>query len=313
MNRPLQLPGVDQGDIAQADSLLRADIKTELAQLKGMTWGDRLHSVLGDLWDFGLKVMVVIAIFLVGRWLIRRIVRLLDVIFEKRRVDPSLRSFVRGLFSTFLYLVLFYLMIAWLGVNTSLFVALFAAAGLAIGMALSGVFQNFAGGVMILLLKPFHYGDWIEVQGQSGSVTDIRLFNTVLLTAENKTILIPNGSVSGSIVNNYNTARTRRLEWTVSFTPGTSLPDASKAVEAILRADSRILPEPSVEILTGKLNIGSLDLIAHGWVVAADVQDVFSDINARLYTELPAQGLAFPSSQTKLVMDGTVSPSACFK
>ncbi len=314
MNRPLQLPGMDQDDLAQADSLLRANIKQDFTEFQGMTWSDRIHSVLGNLWDFGLKIVVVIAIFLIGRWVVRRIVRLIDFIFEKRHIDASLRSFVRGLVSTFLYLVLFYLMIAWLGVNTSLFVALFAAAGLAIGMALSGVFQNFAGGVMILLLKPFRVGDWIELQGQSGSVTDINLFNTVLRTVENKTILIPNGSISNSIVNNFNAARTRRLEWTVSLEPGTDLVAAAKALEEILRSDKRILDNPPVEILTGKLNINSLDLIAHGWVASADVLDVFSDVNSAIYTGMPSKGFRSPSSKTTLVMDGgNVGPVKCFE
>lgn len=299
---PLQLPGVDQEDIAEADSLLKANLRAEVRSLKGMTWEDRFHAIWDELLKVGLKVVVVIAIFLVGRWIIRRITKLLDTIFEKRHVDPSLRSFIRGIVDIFLYIVLFYLMIAWLGVNTSLFVALFAAAGLAIGMALSGVFQNFAGGVMILLLKPFRVGDWIEVQNQTGKVIDIRLFNTILRTADNKTILLPNGSVSTGIVNNYNTAGTRRIEWLVSLPVGTDFTAVQKLLMELINAEPRVLPDPAPEVILNKLNPNAIDVAAHGWVNAGDYADVQVSMNATIYKTLPEKGFKLPSAQLDVMV-----------
>lgn len=297
MYLPMQmLPGVNEDQIETADSLLRANVEEKARTFAGMTWDERFQMILNDLWSVGVKIIVVIGIFIVGRWLIRRIVKLIDNIFEKRHVDPSLRTFTRSLASIFLYIVLFYLMIAWLGVNTSLFVALFAAAGLAIGMAMSGVFQNFAGGVMILLLKPFRVGDWIELQGQSGSVIDIRLFNTMLRTADNKTILLPNGGVSTSIVNNYNVAQTRRMECTVSLSVGTDFSAVRKVLMDIVQADSRILADPAPSVVINKLNTSTVDFVVYAWVDSGDYLSVLQTMNAAIYTTLPAKGFPFPSS-----------------
>ncbi len=298
----MQLPGVDEAEIEQADSLLRAGLETRVKTFAGMTWEDRIHLILNDLWDVGLKIAVVIAIFIVGRWIIIRLVKLLDKIFERRRVDPSLRTFIRSLVNIFLFLVLFYLMIAWLGINTSLFVALFAAAGLAIGMAMSGVFQNFAGGVMILLLKPFKVGDWIELQGQAGTVMDIRLFNTVIRTADNKTILIPNGSVSTSIINNYNVAKTRRIEWTVSLALDTDFAAVSELLMSFIKADQRIMTVPAPEVVLSKLNVNSLDVMMHAWVASGDNLNVYHDINAKIYEALPKKGFHFPLSSMSVTL-----------
>ena len=297
MYRPMQIPGVDSEQIAETDSLLRAELAADVKSFTSMTWEGRFHIILDNLWDVGVKLLVVVAIFVVGRWVIKRIIKLVDLIFTKRRLDPALRSFTRSLVSGFLWLVLFYLMIAWLGVNTSLFVALFAAAGLAIGMALSGVFQNFAGGVMILLLKPFRCGDWIETQGQAGSVVDIKLFNTILRTADNKTILIPNGSVSNNIINNFHVSHTRRLEWTIPLVVGTDFDAAKAVVMELLAAEGRVLTTRPSEVVVGKLNTNSLDVVARAWVNTPDAQDVFEDMNAVFYRTMPARGFNFPDPQ----------------
>lgn len=294
MNRPLQIPGINQEQIAHTDSLLRANLAEQAKTFAGMTWEERAHLILNDLWDYGLKILAVVALFVVGRWIIKKLVQGLDLIFEKRNVDPSLRTFVHSLISIVLYLILFYLMIAWLGINTSLFVAMFAAAGLAIGMAMSGVFQNFAGGVMILLLKPFKVGDWIEVQGQAGSVTDIRLFNTLLRTADNKTILIPNGSISTSIVNNYYCARIRRLEWVLTLAAGTDLDAVRKTLLGYFSAEGRILADPATEVVVSKVGSGSLEVTAHAWVASGDYLSVFYEINQRIYREFPGKGFDPP-------------------
>lgn len=303
---PLQLSGLDEEQIVAADSLMRAKLEanyeaTRDTLSKMETWKEKVAYIMNDTWHsllhFGIRLLIVIAIFVVGRWLIRRLLKTIDKIFEKRNVDLSLRTFVKSMINIILYLVLFYIIIAYLGVNTSLFVALFAAAGLAIGMALSGTFQNFAGGVMILLLKPFRVGDWIEAQGQSGTVMDIRLFNTILRTSDNKTILLPNGSVSTSIVNNYNVARTRRVEWIISLEYGTDFDAVQKVLLGLVKGDKRVLSTPEPVVYLGNLGTSSVDITVRCWVKSGDFWGVFYDLNALIYKTLPEKGFSFPFSQ----------------
>ena len=293
----MQIPGVDREEIAQADSLFRAGVENRVQSLAHMTWEDRLRLIGNDLWHVGLKIVVAIAIITVGVWIIRRIVRWIDSLFGKGKLDLSLRTFLKSALKTFLYLILFYLVIAWLGVNTSLFVALFAAAGLAIGMAISGVFQNIAGGVMVLVIKPFKCGDWIEVQGQAGTVIDIRLFSTILRTADNKTILIPNSNVFTSIVTNHTSARTRRLEWAVPLESDTDFDDVRKTLLELFASDKRINTAPTPEVVMSRLNPGSMELLVHCWVATADYWGVFYEMNAAIFRTLKEKGFDMDSSQ----------------
>jgi small conductance mechanosensitive channel len=300
---PMQLPNVDEQEISALNDSLKNALQNKVATLAGMTWEERFQTVLGDLWHVGLKILVVVVIFVVGRWLIRKFAKWLDKIFEKRDVDPSLRTFVKSLVNIVLYIVLFYLVIAYLGVNTSLFVALFAAAGLAIGMALSGVFQNFAGGVMILLLKPFKVGDWITAQGESGTVRDIRLFNTVLRTADNQTILLPNGGLSSSIVQNTNAAKTRRVEWIISLSYGDDAERARAVMTEMVKADQRVLSTPEPIVYLGNLGASAIEFNVRCWVKSSDYWDVFFHFNAEFYKTLPAKGFNFPFSTLTVHLD----------
>jgi small conductance mechanosensitive channel len=295
---PLPLQIVDEDDIAQADSLLRASIETRVEKLSTMSWGDRFRLVGNDLWHVGLKIVIAVAIFIVGRWLIKRLARFLNVMLEKWKVDPSLRTFIRSLVKTFLFFVLFYIIIAWLGVNTSLFVAIFAAAGLAIGMAMSGVFQNIAGGVVVLMLKPFKCGDWIEIQGQSGRVMDIRLFTTILRTADNRTVTLPNGSVATSVGVNYTSARTRRLEWVLSLQLGVDFAAVRELLTEIVRAEKRINTIPAPEVVLNHLGTNTIEVLVHGWVATPDYWEIFWGINAKIYETLPARGFQLDSPES---------------
>ena len=158
--------------------------------------------------------------YFVGRWIVRRILKLVDVAMQHRNVDISLRSFTRNTISTVFTLLLVLIVVSTLGVNVTSLIAVASAATLAIGMALSGTAQNFAGGVMILLMKPYRVGDYISAQGQSGTVRDIKLFSTVITTADNQTIYIPNNSIATAIIDNYSTADLRRVDWSVGISYG---------------------------------------------------------------------------------------------
>ncbi len=300
MNLPLQI--VNENDISRADSLFRAGLENRMQNFANMTWEDRLWLIAGDLWHVGLKIVVAVAILIVGRWLIRRLAKGLEGLLEKWKIDYALRTFLRSAFKTLLYFVLFYFMIAWLGINTSLFVAMFAAAGLAIGMAMSGVFQNIAGGVMVLVLKPFRCGDWVELQGQAGTVMDMRLFNTVLRTADNRTVLMPNGGVFTSIVTNHTSARTRRLEWAVSLDLDSDFMAAKKALMDILVAEKKLNSTPVPEVVLNMITSDSIDLLVRGWVATPDYWEVYFRVNAAIFQVLSEKGFDMGTNQVITVV-----------
>ncbi len=293
---------VNEDDIAQADSLFRAGLEHRVQNFVHMTWDDRLRMIGNDMWHVVLKVVVAVALIIVGRWMILRLVRMMSSWFEKWKVDYALRAFLRSVIKTLLYFVLFYAVIAWLGVNTSLFVALFAAAGLAIGMAMSGVFQNIAGGVMVLMTKPFRCGDWIEINGQAGTVMDIRLVDTVLRTADNRTILLPNGSVSTSVIANHSSARTRRLEWPVSLDLNSDFAAAQKTILEVLAAEIKINSHPAPEAVMNRITSDSIDLLVHGWVATADYWEVYFRVNAAMFKTLSDKGFDMGTNQTITVV-----------
>lgn len=207
--------------------------------LKGMGFEDVVSTIADSLVRFGLRLILAIFLFYIGRFLIGRIYKTVYGIMTRRNVDPSLTTFVLSLVKITLYFILIIIVIGILGVETSSFIAIFASAGVAIGMALSGTLQNFAGGVLILLLKPYKVGDFIEVQGFTGHVKSIQLFNTIINTVDNKAIILPNGVLSTSSINNYSLEDYRRVDLTVSLTYGTDIEEAKKAMYEIVVSDVR--------------------------------------------------------------------------
>ena len=300
MYLPMQI--VKESDIAQADSLFRVGLENRLQTFAHLTWEQRLRLLGNDLWHVSLKIVIAVAIIIVGRWLIRRLVRGLEKLLEKGKVDFALHTFLRTALKTLLYFVLFYFLIAWLGINTSLFVALFAAAGLAIGMAVNGVFQNIAGGVMILVLKPFRCGDWIELQGQAGTVMDIHLFSTILRTADNRTVILPNGGVFNSIIGNYTAARTRRLEWPVSLDLNSDFDAAKKVIMEQLATEKKLNSTPAPEVMLNLITSDSIDLLVRGWVATADYWEVYFRVNAAIFRALSEKGFDMGTNQVITVV-----------
>ena len=190
-----------------------------------------------------------------------------------------------------------YIVVSTLGVNVTSLIAVASAATLAIGMALSGTAQNFAGGVMILLMKPYRIGDYISAQGQSGTVRDIKLFSTVIATADNQTIYIPNNSIATAIIDNYSTSETRRVDWTVGISYGDDVDVARKAVLSMLAADPRVLSDPAPVVWVAALADSSVNLSIRAWVKNADYWNVFFEHNEQFYKELPKAGINFPFPQ----------------
>lgn len=211
------------------------------ASFKGLSLDRILDKLCNTLVDFGFKLMVAIVVFYIGRFIIRKLYSFTRRVMERRGTDPSLCTFLLSLLKITLYFILVVTVIGILGLETSSFLALFASAGVAIGMALSGTLQNFAGGVLILLLKPYRVGDFIEAQGYSGTVKAIQIFNTVINTLDNKAIVIPNGGLSTGTINNYSMEDYRRVEWTVSLSYDTDYDQAKAAILSMLANDPRVV------------------------------------------------------------------------
>lgn len=211
------------------------------ASFKGLSLDRILDKLCNTLVDFGFKLLVAIVVFYIGRFIIRKLYSFTRRVMERRGTDPSLCTFLLSLLKITLYFILVVTVIGILGLETSSFLALFASAGVAIGMALSGTLQNFAGGVLILLLKPYRVGDFIEAQGYSGTVKAIQIFNTVINTLDNKAIVIPNGGLSTGTINNYSMEDYRRVEWTVSLSYDTDYDQAKAAILSMLADDPRVV------------------------------------------------------------------------
>ena len=291
------LAAEDPASLIVPDSVQKANFAKAVEKIANIDYHSLLQSLLSESVWILIKILIALAIYFVGRWIVRRILKLVDVAMQHRNVDISLRSFTRNTISTVFTLLLVLIVVSTLGVNVTSLIAVASAATLAIGMALSGTAQNFAGGVMILLMKPYRVGDYISAQGQSGTVRDIKLFSTVITTADNQTIYIPNNSIATAIIDNYSTADLRRVDWSVGISYGDDVDVARKAVLAMLAADSRILKDPEPVVWVAALADSSVNLTIRAWVKNSDYWNVFFEHNEEFYKELPKHGLSFPFPQ----------------
>ena len=209
--------------------------------LKGLSFDDAITTIANGVVQFSFKLLVAAIVFYLGKFFIRKIFEVVRRILTVNDVDPSLMTFVLSLVRIVLYFILIVTIVGILGIETSSFLALFASAGVAIGMALSGTLQNFAGGVLILLLKPYKVGDYIEAQGFAGTVKEIQIFHTVINTVDNKTIIIPNGGLSTGSINNYSFESYRRVDWKIGLSYGCDYVKAKEVFINILKSDDRIV------------------------------------------------------------------------
>lgn len=244
INLQTLLPGLTPESVP-ADSI-PAKAMSNLAELKSLSLDDLLERLAQSAVNFAINLGIAIVVFYVGRFVIRKIYKVLHTIFLRRSLDRSLSTFILSLVNMLLYFILAVTVIGILGIETTSFLALFASAGVAIGMALSGTLQNFAGGVLILILKPYKVGDYIEVHGYAGTVKEIQIFFTVINTYDNKSISIPNGTLSNDSVNNWSREAYRRVTWTVGMSYGDNVEDARKAILEMFDADERIQDTPSM-------------------------------------------------------------------
>ena len=261
------------------------------------------YTMLGQ-WALGFvkNLIVAIIVFVIGSWLIKWIKKLFVKMLERSRVDASLYTFLTSIVSVVLWFTLIIIIISILGIETSSFIALFASAGVAIGMALSGTLQNFAGGVMILLFKPFKVGDFIEAQGYAGTVKEIQIFNTIIRTNDAQTIIIPNGGLSTGSMKNYSTEPYRRVDLSFEFAYGTDLEQVKQAIMEIQQRNPLIMQGPVSDspvvaapwIGLSQLAESGVMVSTRSWCKSTDYWTVYFYLNETVYQELKERGFMFP-------------------
>lgn len=244
--------------------------------------------------EAGKSIILALIIYFVGRFIINLIQKFLIGLMERRNMDATIQSFLRSIVSVLLNVLLIITVVSALGINTTSFAALLASFGVAAGMALSGNLQNLAGGLIILLFKPYRVGDYIEAQGVAGTVKEIQIFHTIILTVDNKQIHVPNGALSSGTVTNYSTMPQRRVDLTVSVEYGQDLDQAREVLMNLINQDERILKDPAPFIGLASMAASSIDFTVRLWVNGADYWGVFFDTQERVYKEFNAKGIAFP-------------------
>ena len=277
-------------------------LKDMLASMEALTMEDVVDKVVSGVISALASILLAVLVFYVGRWLIRKLERIIHKIFEKKNVEASLASFLGSMFNIVAMFLLIITVIGILGINTSSFIALFASAGVAIGMALSGTLQNFAGGVLVLLLKPYKVGDYIEAQGQSGTVKAITLFSTILSTVDNKNIILPNGGMSTGIINNYSKEPLRRVDQVFSVAYGEDYDNVKKVIAELLEADPRVLKDPSYFIGLNSMEASSVNVVVRSWVQSEDYWGVYFDLNEKIYKTFAQKGITIPFPQLDVHM-----------
>lgn len=260
---------------------------------------DALNTITQYAITFGKNVIAAIILYIVGKFIISKLTKIVRKLMQKKNIEPSLYSFLDSLMTISLYFVLIIAIIGVLGIETSSFVALFASAGVAIGMALSGTLQNFAGGVMILLFRPFRVGDVIEAQGYSGGVREIQIFNTILNTVDNQTIIIPNGGLSTGSIKNYSKQPNRRVDINVEVAYGTKPEDVRNILKNIYDKDARIMKDPGFEPSSPMTSMGTSAVVfqLRVWTKSENYWAVMGDTTEAIYTQLMTAGIEIPFQQ----------------
>jgi small conductance mechanosensitive channel len=247
--------------------------------------------------EYGPKLIGAVLVWIIGLWVIRMITAGFNKMMDKRGTDDSLKPFLKSMVGILLKVLLAISVLSMLGIQMTSFIAILGAAGLAVGMALSGTLQNFAGGVMILLFKPFKVGDFLEAQGHIGTVKEIQIFNTIINTLDNKTVILPNGALSTGAMVNYSTEPVRRVDFTFGIGYGDSVEKARQVINELILADQRILKDPPPFIGLAELGDSSVNLTVRVWAKGEDYWDIFFDMNENVYNSFNSSGINIPFPQ----------------
>lgn len=250
--------------------------------------------------EAGKSILLAAIVAVIGYYIVRFINNMVARILERRNVEPTVQTFLKSFINITLLILLILTVVSTLGVNTTSLAALLASAGLAVGMALSGNLQNLAGGIILLLFKPYKVGDYIEAQGVSGTVKAIQIFHTILTTPDNKELFIPNGALSSGNITNYSKNDLRRVDMVVSVEYGTDTEKVKQVTQELLRSDNRILKDPAPFVAVNELGDNGVFFSIRVWVNGSDYWNVFFDTNERIYNEFNKQGIGFPFPQIQI-------------
>ena len=243
------------------------------------------------------KVLLAIITLIIGLWIIKAVVKFMNRSMGKSQVDESLKRFLGSIVTVMLKIMLLITVVSTLGVQMTSFIAILGAAGLAVGLALQGSMANFAGGVLILLFKPFKVGEVIEAQGYIGTVNDIQVFNTILKTFDNKTIIIPNGGLSNGSITNYSIEPTRRVDMTFGIGYSDDIPKAKDVLNKIIEGDKRVLKDPAPMVRVSELGDNSVNFVVRVWCNAPDYWDIYCDTHEKVKMEFDKNEISIPFPQ----------------
>lgn len=280
--------------VADSVAVNAQSLQEAVASLSGLTLAEVAEFLTNAALTLGSKIIQIVLIWVVGRWLSKRLISMIQTMMKKKKTDASIQTFLVSFIDIVTLIILLIIIISVVGIDTSSFIALFASAGVAIGMALSGTLQNFAGGVMVLLFRPYKVGDYIEAQGQAGTVKEIQIFNTLIQTPDNRIIIVPNGPLSTGIINNYSREATRRVDFSFSISYGDDYELAKRVLLDIINKDERIAKAPAPFVELGSLGASSINITVRVWCDAADYWGIFFDMNKAVYKTFPEKGLNFP-------------------
>lgn len=247
--------------------------------------------------QYGFNTIKGIVFLIIAFWICKIVTSNMKKIMIKRDIDKALTGFIYSLVNVVLKVLIVISAMDMIGIEATSFIAILGAAGLAIGLALQGTLQNFAGGTLILILKPYKIGDYISVQGYEGVVADIQIFNTILTTVDNKTVIIPNSSISTTSLVNFSTQEERRVDWTFGVAYGSDFKMVQNTIQDILDADSRILKDPATFIGLGEMADSSINITTRAWVKTADYWGVYFDINQAIYATFNEKNIEIPFPQ----------------
>lgn len=256
-----------------------------------------MESVTGYLQIYGLNIIAAIVILVIGRIVVGFLSRMVERGMNKAHVDPSLTSFVKNLTYVALLAFVVLMVLARLGVQTTSFIAVLGAAGLAIGLALQGSLANFAAGVLMLIFRPFKAGDYVEIAGTTGTVQEIQIFNTILHTPDNRRVIVPNASVTGGNITNYSSNPTRRIDMVVGVSYEDDIKKAKEILENVVTSDIRVLKDPAPTIAVMELGESSVDFVVRPWVNAADYWPTRFALTERIKLELDRNDITIPYPQ----------------
>lgn len=257
--------------------------------------------------EWGPKVAGAIIVLIIGLWVSNLLTKSVGKILVKREISPSLIPFIKGFFGTLLKVLVVISVMGMIGIQMTSFIAILGAMGLAVGLALSGTLQNFAGGVIILILRPFNVGDFIEAQGYMGTVKEISIFNTILNTVDNKVIILPNGPLSSGSLTNFSIEPLRRVDWKFGIAYGDDMENFKKAINDFIAEDTRILKEPESFMGLSEFGDSSVNFAVRCWVNAPDYWGVFFDMNEKVYKKFGDYNLNIPFPQMDVHLKNQIS------